>query len=99
MGKASVLEYDTEELRAQAGKVREIKSRLQENKRALSGRLESLRTVWASDASDKFFASYDANWVTHIDAYCEMLEELATALDDSAGKYEPLSDSYNRIAL
>lgn len=99
MGDISKLVYDTEVLRSQAQAVSDIRSGLFHSAEGLKSQLETLQSEWVSGASDKFFAAIDTNWMTKINAYCEMLDDVSNALKNAADSYEPIEQSYNRLNL
>ena len=91
------LQFNVDDLQSQAEKIRSISDNLNDAKIRLSENLDLLRSDWVSSASDTFFSMYDTTWVTHIDQYCQWLNELSDALRYAASQYEPLVDEHCRI--
>ncbi|WP_455136782.1 WXG100 family type VII secretion target [Thermophilibacter sp.] len=96
---ADRLQYNVDDLRAQAKKMREIARNLEEASDNLSSQLDVLKRDWVSDASTKFFNSIDGDWKTAVAHYVELLRELAKQLTFAANTYEPLVDEYRSISL
>lgn len=96
---ADRLRYNIDDLEEQARSMRDVAEKLEGAKSDLKANLETLRGDWVSGASTKFFSSIDSDWESAVSHYVEMLRDLADALEEAAGKYDPLEDEYRKITL
>lgn len=95
----SKLKYDAEVLAEQATELESIASALADDKLALDKALDQLKDDWVSVAGDAFFETYETGWMSGVDDYVRMLQDLARALRIASNKYADLEDRYNKLSL
>lgn len=93
------LKFNVEDLKTQAGKLREVETSLREQAEALTKNLADLKRDWQSEAGTAFFSKYDSTWVKDIDKQCRLIERLALQIDDAAMRYGQVEDEFSRVGL
>ena len=96
---ADSLHFDLNDIRAQIKEIERISSELRSAADSLTDSLDILRKDWDSSAGSAFFSKYDATWLTKIENYCELLDELADGLRKSDQTYSPIEAEYNKVTL
>lgn len=92
------LKYDTETMRDVASEYREIAERMGKLEVILKRSIEDLKnTHWKSDAGRGFQNMYEEGWVSNVDKYILVLNEMARQLDHAANEYDTVTDKLTGI--
>ena len=95
----NTLEFDIDKLNNMKTTCTTLSKEIEDSKKALFDDLEMLKSNWQTDAGKKFFEELDTNWVSHVEKYKQVAEEIEKLLDVAIKEYSTLVEEAKAIKL
>lgn len=91
------LKFDCEAFATAIADYKSVAESLRQTKDDLVAKMDNLKACWQSDAGTAFDSFYNDNWVSHVDLYVTVLEQLAELLQKACDEYQTLEEKIPKI--
>lgn len=95
----NTLEFDIHKLNNMKSTCDALSAEIGQLKENLFKDLESLKADWQTDAGKKFFEELDTNWVSHVEKYVQVAEEIGKLLAVAIKEYSLLVEEAKNLKL